>query len=68
MIMFIMNMIMMNWSEGELKMDKAGQTEGYGYPLAFVCTFCKQEFASISSVFSHMSEMHGSNPEESIEE
>ena len=35
-----------------------GKTEGHGYPQAFVCTFCKQEFALISSVFSHMSDMH----------
>ncbi len=39
---------------------EADGTEGYGYPRAFICTFCKQEFASIGSVFSHMSEMHDS--------
>ncbi len=41
-------------------MDKAGKNEGYGYPLVYVCTFCRQEFSSIGSVFSHMSEMHDS--------
>ncbi len=30
------------------------------YPRTFVCTFCKQEFPSLSLVFSHMSKVHGS--------
>jgi hypothetical protein len=32
--------------------------EGYSYARTFVCTFCKQEFESINSVFSHMNEIH----------
>ncbi len=38
-------------------MDKDRKTDDY--PRTFVCTFCKQEFSSISSVFSHMSKVHG---------
>jgi hypothetical protein len=34
------------------------KTEEYSYPRAFVCTFCKQEFATLGSVFGHMTEMH----------
>lgn len=30
------------------------------YPQAFVCAFCKQEFEQMSSVFSHMKEVHDS--------
>jgi transcription elongation factor Elf1 len=39
-------------------MDDDRRNEGYGYPRTFVCAFCKQEFASITSVFSRMSELH----------
>ncbi|KCZ70632.1 hypothetical protein ANME2D_02653 [Candidatus Methanoperedens nitroreducens] len=41
-------------------MNEAGKNEVHGYPQVYVCTFCRQEFASIGSVFSHMSEMHDS--------
>lgn len=38
-------------------MKNEGVTEFY-LPHAFVCAFCKQEFEEMSSVFSHMKEMH----------
>lgn len=28
------------------------------YPRAFICTFCKKEFASMGAVFSHMKDEH----------
>ncbi len=29
-----------------------------GYPRVFICTFCKKEFTSMGSVFSHMNNEH----------
>ena len=31
------------------------------YPRVFVCTFCRKEFEMMSSVFSHMKELHDSD-------
>ncbi len=41
-------------------MDKMKNHRGIekDYPRVFVCTFCKQEFASMGSVFSHMRDEH----------
>ncbi len=40
-----------------IKMKNNGEAEIY-HPQTFVCAFCKQEFEQMSSVFSHMKEMH----------
>ncbi len=40
-------------------MENDGVPKSY-LPQAFVCAFCKQEFEQMSSVFSHMKEMHDS--------
>jgi hypothetical protein len=40
-------------------MDRDQKAKDNDYPRAFICAFCKQEFASMGSVFSHMSDMHG---------
>ncbi len=39
-------------------MKVSKRTKSCSYPRAFICTFCKQEFETMGSVFDHMSEMH----------
>jgi hypothetical protein len=43
--------------EGGFKMKNDRGIEE-NLPRVYVCTYCKKEFASIGSVFSHMSDEH----------
>ncbi len=47
-------------SMDRIQMKQTVEATQSGHPQAFVCTFCKQEFEQISSVFSHMKEVHDS--------